>query len=104
MPILRVDSMGRLYESSPDRADGLGYNGHPEVVSVTDLTLGSVHLKQQAAHRRNVMGERSAVQQQAAIDAFNKNKRQQKRVQAKVRTCEAHGRAVAGVVRIRGFV
>ena len=85
MPILKVDSHGRLYESSRDRADGLGYSGHAEPVSVSDLTLGSVHLKHQAAHRRKVMGERAAIEQQAAIDAFNKNKRQQERVRAKVR-------------------
>ncbi len=55
MPILRVDSMGRLYSSSSDREDGGGYGGHPECVTEGDLTLGSAYLKSQASRRDSVL-------------------------------------------------
>ncbi len=45
MPILAVDAMGKLYVTSPDREDGLGYGSSPECVSQGDVTLGSSYLK-----------------------------------------------------------
>lgn len=48
MPILAVDSMGKLYVTSPDREDGLGHGGYPEVVDQGDLTLGASYLKAQS--------------------------------------------------------
>lgn len=51
MPILAVDSLGRIYSTSPDRSDGLGYGDSPECVGQHDLTLGSAYLKSQARQR-----------------------------------------------------
>lgn len=45
MPILAVDQFGELYETSADRADGLGYKGHAKKVSQGDVTLGAAYLK-----------------------------------------------------------
>ena len=45
MPILRVDQFGRIYQSDPNREDGLGYGGHAYPVTQGDLTLGSAYIK-----------------------------------------------------------
>ena len=58
MPILRVDQFGRIYESSPDREDGLGYKGHATPVSQGDLTLGSAYAKSNKALNEQVMREK----------------------------------------------
>lgn len=55
MPILKIDSMGNIYQSSPDREDGGGYGGHPECVSQGDLTLGSAYLKSQESRRNQIL-------------------------------------------------
>ena len=55
MPILKVDSHGRLYESSRDRADGLGYNRHADNVDTSDVTLDSVYLSQQEKQKRDAL-------------------------------------------------
>ena len=68
MPILRVDKFGRLYESSRDRADGLGYNRHADAVNVSDLTLDAVYLTQQENQKREALKHRmlSAAQDEQA--------------------------------------
>ena len=60
MPILAVDQNGRIYQTSPDRADGKGYGSSPECVNEGDLTLGSAYLKSQKAQREEVLRQRRA--------------------------------------------
>jgi hypothetical protein len=57
MPILRVDQFGRIYESSPDREDGLGYKGHAQPVTQGDVTLGSAFAKANKAYNESVVRE-----------------------------------------------
>lgn len=68
MPILAVDQFGRIYETSPDRADGLGYGSSPECVDQQDLTLGSSYLKAQERRRHELV---QAHRVQAAQDALD---------------------------------
>ena len=68
MPILAVDQFGRLYETSPDRDDGLGYKSHARPVTTGDLTLGSAYLKSQATYNQTVMKERDALLRQDQQD------------------------------------
>lgn len=58
MPILKVDSMGNLYTSSPDREDGGGYGESPECQSQGDVTLGSAYLKAGAERTRSLLKSR----------------------------------------------
>lgn len=51
MARLAVDQFGQIYETSPDRDDGLGYGSRPEPVSQGDLTLGAAYLKSQSARQ-----------------------------------------------------
>lgn len=61
MPILAIDSMGRIYEASPDRADGLGYKTHAQPVTNGDVTLGNVYLKEACRYRDDVLKEKRAM-------------------------------------------
>jgi hypothetical protein len=79
MPILRVDQFGRLYESSPDRADGLGYGGHAPGVTQGDSTYGASYLKSQQQYQRDVMRDKAM---QVAQDREDAVKREQARRQA----------------------
>lgn len=62
---LAVDSMGRIYEVSSDRADGLGDGKYPECAGQSDTTLGSVYLKAQAKRTNDLLRSK---QQQAIMD------------------------------------
>lgn len=53
MPILAVDQFGRIYETSRDRADGLGYEKYPDCVTEGDVTLGAAYLKSQSRRRED---------------------------------------------------
>lgn len=58
MPILRVDEMGQIYASSPDREDGGGYGHSPECVPQGDLTLGAAYLKAGASRTNDLLTAR----------------------------------------------
>jgi hypothetical protein len=85
MPILRVDSMGRLYESSPDRADGLGYGGHAPGVTQGDMTYGATYLKSQQQYQQNVMRDKQMQAAQDRLDAVNRDKLRRQALQNRQR-------------------
>ncbi|NJM09362.1 MAG: hypothetical protein HC883_00220 [Bdellovibrionaceae bacterium] len=68
MPILAVDQFGRIYETSPDREDGLGYGGRPETVDQQDLTLGSAYLNAQNRRRQELVRSHQSQKIQDHID------------------------------------
>lgn len=93
MPILAMDQYGRIYQTSPDRADGLGYGCSPESVPQGDLTLGSAYLKAGA--------ERTAelIRRKRQQDILDHQERQQKianfnRVQIGKRQAEMEERSL----------
>lgn len=53
MPILRVDNLGRIYQTSRDREDGGGFSSYASPVTQGDVTLGSAYVKA-AREVRNV--------------------------------------------------
>lgn len=55
MPILALGPNGQIYQTSPDRADGLGFGCAPETVDQQDVTLGSAYLKSQARRREELL-------------------------------------------------
>jgi len=81
MPILALDKFGRIYETSPDRADGLGYKSHPESVERGDLTLGSSYMKADAKYQAEVGRERQWRKVEDA-EARIVNERQRAKVKA----------------------
>ena len=72
MPILALDQYGRIYETSPDRMDGLGYKSHARPVGHGDLTLGNAYLKSQAAYQSDVLRERQAMAAEARADQIQR--------------------------------
>jgi hypothetical protein len=76
MPILAVDQFGKIYETSPDRADGLGYKGHAPTVSQGDVTLGSAYIK---ANRDYGLGNVRDARNRQIEDDFEKRERRQAR-------------------------
>jgi len=60
MPILAVDQMGRIYQTSGDRSDGLGFGSYPEASSQSDLTLGNAFLKAQTKRTQDVLKQKRA--------------------------------------------
>lgn len=66
MPILAVDKFGRIYQTSPDREDGLGIHEYPEACDQQDMTLGNAYLKSEARRNDGVMRNRL---QQRMMDA-----------------------------------
>lgn len=66
MPILALGPNGKIYQTSPDRADGLGFGCAPQVVEQQDLTLGSAYLKSQDRRRQELI---RAHQNQQILDA-----------------------------------
>lgn len=58
MPILAVDQMGRIYQTSGDRADGLGFGSYPECEGQSDTTLGSAYLKAQRVRTEQLLNRR----------------------------------------------
>lgn len=78
MPILKMDQMGRIYQTSPDREDGLGFGASPIPVQHGDLTLGNSYIKSQ--HRYN--DELQAEQIKRKKDELQeRNLRKQQRLQ-----------------------
>lgn len=75
MPILAVDQMGRIYQTSGDRADGLGFGAYPTCESQSDTTLGSAYLKSQARRTAELLNRK---RNQAILD-----KREQQMGQAR---------------------
>lgn len=55
MPRLAVDQFGQIYETSPDRDDGMGFGSRPECVSQGDLTLGSAYIKSQSQRQQELV-------------------------------------------------
>jgi hypothetical protein len=74
MPILRVDKNGLIYKSSRDRDDGRGFGEYPEACGQSDVTLGNVYLKAQAARTREVINRKRA---QAELDRRDAHARMQ---------------------------
>lgn len=60
MPILAVDQFGKIYATSSDRSDGLGFSSQPTPVGQGDLTLGAAYLKSQDARRDSILQSRRA--------------------------------------------
>lgn len=58
MPILKIDSMGRIYQTSRDSEDGSGYGGHAVPVSQGDVTLGASYIKAAHAHQESILRDR----------------------------------------------
>lgn len=52
--MLKVDKLGNLYETSPDREDGKGFKSYPTPVSTGDVTFGAIHSKSLDAHAKSV--------------------------------------------------
>lgn len=69
MPILAMDRFGRIYQTSRDRADGLGYGDSPECVEEGDVTLGSAYLKSQDRRRAELLQENRLREQERIQDA-----------------------------------
>lgn len=55
MPILAVNQFGQIYQTDPDREDGLGFGYAPECVDQGDLTLGSAYLKSQGIRQQELL-------------------------------------------------
>lgn len=55
MPRLAVDQFGQIYETSPDRDDGMGFGSRPECVAQGDLTLGSAYIKTQSTRQQELI-------------------------------------------------
>lgn len=55
MPILAVNEYGQIYQTDPDREDGLGFGYAPECVDQGDLTLGSAYLKSQGVRQQELL-------------------------------------------------
>lgn len=55
MPILALNKNGQIYQTSPDREDGLGFGEYPEVVHEGDLTLGASYLKAQHLRQNELL-------------------------------------------------
>lgn len=68
MPILAVNQFGQVYETSPDREDGLGIKDYPSEIQQQDCTLGQAYLKSEAAQRDFVMRERQSRKLEQAKD------------------------------------
>lgn len=51
MGYLKIDHMGRIYETSSDEADGSGFKGYAGESSCGDVTFGAVYLKNAQAQR-----------------------------------------------------
>lgn len=58
MPILAVDQMGRIYQTSGDRADGLGFGHYPECEGQSDTTLGAAYLKSQRRQQQELLNRK----------------------------------------------
>lgn len=69
MPILALDHLGNLIETSPDREDGLGYGRSPEMVDQGDVTLGAAYLNAQARRTNEQMRLQTAQRKQDQLDA-----------------------------------
>jgi hypothetical protein len=78
MPILAVDENGRIYQTSRDRSDGLGYGEDIECVTQGDVTLGASYLKAQAARTQNLVQSKTGWE---AVDAQDRLKAQMGRMQ-----------------------
>ena len=65
MPILAVNQFGQIYQTDPDREDGLGFGYAPECVDQGDLTLGSAYLKSQGIRQKELLRLK---QNQAQLD------------------------------------
>lgn len=68
MPILAVDKFGQIYETSPDREDGLGIKDYPENAYQLDCTLGNAYLKSEAKQREFALKERQSRKLEEARD------------------------------------
>lgn len=91
MPILAVDKMGRIYQTSPDREDGLGFGYAPECVDQQDVTLGSAYLKAQAQRRNELIKLHRDNQNEDAYEAAMGRQAEMKRQQkARRARAEAH--------------
>lgn len=55
MPILKIDSMGRIYQTSRDSENGTGYSSHAVPVSSGDNTLGSAITKANQAIQNSAL-------------------------------------------------
>jgi hypothetical protein len=97
MPILAVDQFGRIYETSPDREDGLGFGQRPECVSQGDLTLGAAYLKSQAVRQRELI---QLKRDQRAMDAEDATTRAiaQRSFEARVKRDRAEARMLENPV------
>lgn len=69
MPILAMDKNGRIYQTSRDRADGLGYGYSPECGEESDVTLGAAYLKSQDRRRGELLKEKQLREQERIADA-----------------------------------
>ena len=76
MPILALNQFGQIYETSPDREDGLGYGRSPEVVDQSDLTLGAAYLKAQNERRNSQIHRHHAQKLQDQMDMHHRVMRQ----------------------------
>jgi hypothetical protein len=85
MPILAVDSMGRIYETSPDREDGQGIKEYPSSCDQQDNTLGNAYLKDQARRRDLVMRERLSQEFEAQKAKMHQMALRQQKMGAMVR-------------------
>lgn len=84
MSILRVDKYGRLYQSSRDRADGLGYSHHARPAEQRDLTYGCAHTRGVMGQEWRTMTEREAIATQDRQDQVDR-RNHYKKLQAKRR-------------------
>lgn len=85
MPILRMDQFGRIYESSPDREDGLGYKGHATPVTQGDVTLGSAYIKSNRELREQALREARLKKMEEAEAARQRKIAREKAMQARVK-------------------
>lgn len=82
---LAVDHLGRVYEMSSDRADGLGNGKYPSCQSQSDLTLGNAYLKAQADRRVDLLRKQRQNQIITAQDEINAVRAKQSKAQAQMR-------------------
>lgn len=82
MPILAVNQFGQIYQTDPDREDGLGFGYAPECVEQGDLTLGSAYLKSQNVRQNDLIKLRRDQQQLDREDEYMRAQERAKRNEA----------------------
>lgn len=72
MGYLKVDQMGRIYESSSDQSDGSGFKSYGGTTAWGDVTHGGAYLKSEKAQQKYNAFENKAIAIQDKTDVFQK--------------------------------